>query len=226
MARTTSKPRRRRPQMTEEERAAWKARKAARVGDLKELQRAAAMRILTDPAAAHTFVKVCASIGAGSYEGAKYTLRNAVLLWGQNPAISHVGSFDYWREQGRRVRKGTSERPTKALGIFVYIGKDKDKDAEEGKPREEAEHKAEDKRPKYKVSNGTYDVRSTIPIETCIYCGTNPPEDPTGDGCPADCAVFDLRPGIEPPLEEVYAVAFALAEDDGDEDGEDGAVEL
>lgn len=212
MATATKKPRKRR-KVTQ----AMKDRTAANRTAAREALHAYAVLCLNDAAELEQFRSIAASIGwkldpASDEPG--YSLQNAVLLAAQRRPLTHCGGFDYWISQGRCVIEGET-----SLGTWRHIGRKKT-DEERTKEKKLAEEgwQSSERRPRYYLKKGTFDVAQTRPITTCPHCGTTPTgEDDRATQCPPDCAVFASRPGSRPP--RVIAVELMQAQLlDGDED--------
>ncbi|MBB5081284.1 ArdC family protein [Nonomuraea endophytica] len=164
--------------------------------------------LIADPGELDLFCAMAASIGVKndpadeSAEG--YSAKNVMLLAAQRRPISHCGSFSYWLAQGRCVKSGE-----KGMVTFRRAGRKNEDSEEDKKAREKGEITIPPK-VRWFVKGGTFDVRQTRPIETCLFCGTTPASaDDTTTECPATCEVFALRSG---PVVDPGA-ALTLAEE-------------
>lgn len=174
--------------------------------------------LIADPSELDLFCAMAASIGVKddpadeASEG--YSPKNVMLLAAQRRPISHCGSFQYWLTQGRCVKTGE-----KGMVTFRRAGRKKEDSEEDKKAREQGEITIPPK-VRWFVKGGTFDVRQTRPIETCLFCGTTPTSaDDTTTECPATCEAFALRSGgeVEPGAALTLAEEIVAAGEDEDD---------
>lgn len=114
--------------------------------------------------------------------GDRYSVRNRMRMWAQDPNATVVMGYKYWPEHGRHVRKG-------ATGIAYLARRSRSKEEKERAaeaagmdPRKAAER---DEMAGVCVRYA-FDISQTVPIEACDECGSGPDEE-----CAPTCSTVD-----------------------------------
>ncbi|MFI6317373.1 ArdC family protein [Nonomuraea sp. NPDC050556] len=212
MARTTT-TRRKRRRVTDD----MKNKAAENKAVANALLESYAALLIADPDELDLFCAMAASIGVkhdpADETGEGYSAKNVMLLAAQRRPISHCGSFQYWLTQGRCVKSGE-----KGMVTFRRAGRKHEDSEEDKKAREQGEMTIPPK-VRWFVRGGTFDVRQTRPIETCLFCGTTPTSrDDTTTECPTTCEAFALRSGPVIDLEAALTLAEEIVAAGEDED--------
>lgn len=175
--------------------------------------------LTADPGELDLFCAMAASIGVKNDPADEtsdgYSPKNLMLLAAQRRPISHCGSFQYWLTQGRCVKSCE-----KGMVTFRRAGRKKYDSDQDGKKASESGEITIPPKVRWFVRGGTFDVRQTRPIETCLFCGTTPVSaDDTTTECPATCEAFALRPGpaIDPGAALTLAEEIVAAGEDEDD---------
>ncbi|MFI6603847.1 ArdC-like ssDNA-binding domain-containing protein [Nonomuraea sp. NPDC050536] len=101
----------------------------------------------------------------------RHSLRNRFLMWAQNHDVRQVGTFKFWRERGRRVRRG--EQGLAILAPITRTKDDQDVSREAGQPTHGADVATSEAARRLRACKVMYvwDVSQTEPIEACTECG-------------------------------------------------------
>jgi hypothetical protein len=175
-----------RTEMTDEEQAAWKARKDAGRARAYEAELQIAALLRDHPEVIDGFRKFCARMNP-------YSIRNCLRIYGQNPDATHVQPRFFWGRFGRQLTSEDAPR------IWILAPKVERKATKEEKNEqtgqtEEVEHA-------YKIwpVQDVYAAQDTVPKNgPCPFC--NGPE---GERCPDWCPVMQPQAGVPPTREAV-----------------------
>ncbi|MEU7855140.1 hypothetical protein [Nonomuraea sp. NPDC049141] len=173
-----------RTDMTDEELAAWKAKKDAGRARAYEAEMRIAMLLRDNPEAIDGFRAFCARMNP-------YSIRNCMRLYGQNPEAAHVQPRFFWGGYGRAVD------PDAAVWIIApKVERTFTKEVENKQTGQ-----VEEVEDAYKIwpVDDVFPAQATVPKNgPCTFC--NGPE---GERCPDWCAVMQPQAGAPPTREEV-----------------------
>ncbi|MEV4748973.1 hypothetical protein AB0K21_21565 [Streptosporangium sp. NPDC049248] len=132
------------------------------------------------------------------------TLGNALGMFAQNPRATRVDAAFFWVRQGRMVRKDAEP--------MLILARRKGNRVEETTNEEtgETEQTIEGKWSGW-TGQRVFDIRDTVPKKNpCPHCGTQP-----GDTCPDSCQVYAPVTGPLPSREEVAELLDSILRDEG-----------
>ncbi|TYB71142.1 hypothetical protein FXF51_01530 [Nonomuraea sp. PA05] len=182
-----------RTEMTDEEQAAWKARKDAGRARAYEAELQIAALLRDHPDAIDGFRRFC------GWMGGFYSIRNCLRIYGQNPQVAHVQPRRFWGGYGfgrEVIDPGTA--------IWVVAPKVERTFTKEVPNKETG--KTEEVEDSYKIwpIEDIYPAQATAPKGgPCVFC-----DGPEGEPCPESCPVRQPQAGPPPTREDV---AEALA---------------
>lgn len=137
-----------RKQMTAEEAREYAAAKRAKVAGLIET----ALDKLTDPATWAAYLAQANLL-------ARYSPRNQMLIFMQDPEATDCDGFVHWRERGRQVRKGET-------GLMIFAPVTYSKKDREGDGRQPGEMTSDDLKGIKGIKVATvFDIAQTDPID-------------------------------------------------------------
>ncbi|MEV0236815.1 hypothetical protein [Nonomuraea sp. NPDC050786] len=174
-----------RSDMTDEEMAAYKARKDAGRARAHEAETQIAILLREHPEAIDGFRAFCARMNP-------YSIRNCMRIYGQNPDAAHVQPRFFWGGYGRAIADD-------AARIWILAPKVERKFTKEEKNPKTGETEEVEDAYKFWPVEDVYAAQATVPKnQPCIFCNT-----PEGERCPDTCAVMQPQAGAAPSREEV-----------------------
>ncbi|MCF6467306.1 hypothetical protein FAF44_02615 [Nonomuraea sp. MG754425] len=184
-----------RTDMTEEELAAWRARKDAGRARAYDAEVKTATLLRDHPEAIDGFRVFCARMGGF------YSIRNCMRIYGQNPHVAHVQPRRFWGGYGfgREVIDPSA-------AIWILAPKVERKFVKEVENTQTG--KTEEVEDSYRIwpIEDIYPSAATAPKDRpCVFCNG-----PAGDPCPDSCPIRQPQSGPPPTREDVAEAVAAV----------------
>lgn len=182
--------------MTEEELAAWKARRDTGRAHAQAAEMRTAMLLREHPEAIDIFRAFCARMNP-------YSIRNCMRIHGQNHQAAHVQPRFFWGGYGRAVDSDAA--------VWILAPKVERKFTKEVEnPKTGQTEEVEDSYKIWPVED-VYPAQATVPKnQPCPFCDT-----PVGERCPDTCPVMQPQAGVPPTREDVAEALAAVLKNVG-----------
>ncbi|TMR90507.1 hypothetical protein [Nonomuraea basaltis] len=180
-----------RSDMTDDELAAWKARKDAGRAQAHAAEMQIALLLRDNPEGIDGFRIFCARMNP-------YSIRNCMRIYGQNPDAAHVQPRFFWGGYGRQVEPDAA--------VWIIAPKVERKFTKEVENKQTGQ--VEEVEDGYKIwpVEDVFPAQATAPKNApCPFCDT-----PEGERCPESCPVMQPQAGVPPTREDVAEALAAV----------------